>query len=299
MFAPEDVELLGTPAQNGTRMRRPSSVSQILRVISDDLEHGRRDLDVGKQADEPPIHVLVAADRQTRRRAYQLAHRVYSGRGYASDSDGLIVSPYDADPRTFTLLVVDDRGRDAATITLVFDSDKRLPSDEIYGGELDALRAQGRRLAEVTRLAISEEHQRYKSLLVRLFDFVYVFARPVKGYDDFVIEVNPRHVQYYRRLLAFEVAGPERPCPRVQGAPAVLLRLDLAHGENCLRQSRANPGACGRSLFSSMCSWIEEGAIAEFLCRSHKPMSADDADYFGLQPFGNVQAQAPMLAAGQ
>ena len=49
--------------------------------------------------------------------------------------------------------------------------------------------------------------------------------------DDFVIEVNPRHVNYYRRLLCFEVLGQERPCPRVQGAPAVLLRVDLGFGD--------------------------------------------------------------------
>ena len=37
-------------------------------------------------------------------------------------------------------------------------------------------------------------------------------------------------VGFYRAALGFEVAGPERTCPRVQ-APAVLLKLDLAHCE--------------------------------------------------------------------
>ena len=60
---------------------------------------------------------------------------------------------------------------------------------------------------EVTRLAIGEKYQRSRTLLVRLFNFIYVFARRIKGFDDFVIEVNPRHVNYYRRLLIFEQAA--------------------------------------------------------------------------------------------
>lgn len=278
MIAPEDRETLGISPREGKR--RASSMSQVLRAISDDLEHGRADLDVDQEGTEP-IHILVASDREKRQRAYALAHRVYHKRGYVESGDGMVVSPYDADPRTLTLLAVDDQGRDAATLTLVFDSENGLPSDEIYSAELQALRAQGRRLVEVTRFAVSEEHQYLKSLLVRLFDFVYVFARRVKNCDDFVIEVNPRHAPYYRRLLSFTEVGPERPCPRVHGAPAVLLRLDLASGEEHLRRSRAGAGAA-RSMINRMCSWIEEGAIAEFLSRSHRPMSVEDAGYFGI-----------------
>lgn len=43
-----------------------------------------------------------------------------------------------------------------------------------------------------------------------------------------MIEVNPRHVEFYRRMLGFEMFGAERLCNRVN-APAVLLRLDLSY----------------------------------------------------------------------
>jgi len=103
---------------------------------------------------------------------------------------------------------------------------------------------------EVTRLAIAPEHTRSKLLLVRLFNFIYIFARKVNGYDDFLVEVNPRHVAYYRRLLLFEVLGPERPCPRVLGAPAVLLRVELAMGEREVRRVGGLGAAAGeRTLY--------------------------------------------------
>jgi hypothetical protein len=260
-------------------------VSQVLRAINADLEHGTSEWGVpGKEDNQPDYQMLVASDLATRRRAYALAHRVYQGRGYVSGDESLIVSPYDASPQTLTLLAQDENGVDAATITLVFDSPAGLPCDEIYGNELNTLRSQGRLLVEVTRLAINEDHQHSKTLLVRLFNFIYVFAKRVKGFDDFVIEVNPRHTNYYRRLLIFEQAGPERPCPRVQGAPAVLLRLDLSVPEREIRRVGGQGAAANeRTLYPRFYSWLEEGAVAEFLARSHKPMSREDAQHFGLE----------------
>jgi hypothetical protein len=43
-------------------------------------------------------------------------------------------------------------------------------------------------------------------------------------------------------------------------------------------------------LYRHFYSWLEEGAVAEFLSRNHKPMSEEDKLHFGL----NV----PLAAAG-
>lgn len=283
MLTAEDRELLGI-ALEPPNVRRSSAVSQILREIHDDLLGGPAEWATANEDGQKSFHILVASDRKTRRRAYALAQRVYQGRGYVSGDEGVVVCPHDADPQTLTLLALDDSGIDAATITLVFDSLDGLPCDQIYGAELDLLRAKGRRLIEVTRLAIDENHQRSKELLVKLFNFIYIFARRVKGFDDFVIEVNPRHVNYYRRLLIFEQLGPERPCPRVQGAPAVLLRLDLSIPEREVRRTHGKGAAINdRTLYPYFYSWLEEGAVAEFLAHGHRPMSEDDARYFGLE----------------
>lgn len=284
MLTMEDRELLGIAPEKG-KTRRLSAVSQVLRAINDTLARGPGKWDLAGDGDgKPGYHMLVASGLAMRHRAYALAHRVYHGCGYASDEQTPACSPFDSNPDTLTLLAVDDQGRDAATITLVFDSAAGLPSDEIYASELGALRGQGRKLVEVTRLAIGEEHQRSKTLLVRLFNFIYIFAHRVKGYDDFVIEVNPRHVNYYRRLLMFEQSGPERPCPRVQGAPAVLLRLDLAVPEREIRRVGGAGAASGeRTLYPHFYSWLEEGAVAAFLVQSRKPALAAHSEHFTLE----------------
>lgn len=298
MLSSEDRAVLGMNPEK-KKFRRPTAVSQVLRAITDDLARGPAKWDLrDKDANHPGHTMLVASDVATRRRAYALAHRIYHGCGYASEEQGLIVSPHDANPNTLTLLAVDEEGRDAATITLVFDSPAALPCDEIYGEELNTLRTQGRRLVEVTRLAVDEEHQRSRMLLVRLFNFIYIFARRVKGFDDFVIEVNPRHVNYYRRLLCFDQVGPERPCPRVHGAPAVLLRLDLAVSEREIRRVGGQGAAItDRTLYPHFYTWLEEGAVAEFLARGHKPMTAKEAQSFGLNQNESFQRQ-PLAAAG-
>ena len=226
----------------------------------------------------------VAADRRSRERAYRLAHNVYKQSGYVSDDTPALGTKFDSDPRTLTLLAETKDGRAAATVTLVFDSSAGLPADELYSPELDRLRAQSRQLVEVTRLAISEEHMHSKVLLVRLFNFIYLFARRVKNFDDFVIEVNPRHVNYYRRLLKFEQIGVERPCPRVQGAPAVLLKLDLALSESEV-QLVAGKGASAnqRTLYPHFYAAQDEHGVLKFLARRHKPMTLSEVSYFNLQ----------------
>jgi hypothetical protein len=121
-------------------------------------------------------------------------------------------------------------------------------------------------------------------LLVTLFDYVSIYARHVKGAHDFLIEVNPRHVSYYERLLRFELAGTQRPCPRVHGAPAVLLRLDLALVEREVRRVAGRRAAAGeRSLYPYFIPSSEEPALARDLAYHHGAMSADDAEYFGVR----------------
>ena len=265
------------------RLRRPSAVSQALRAIRADVDKGEAMWDMSAPGETTGFCIRVAASRDTRGRAYRLAQRVYHGCGYVPDRDALNVTAFDADSQTITLLVQDLNQRDAATITLVFDSTAGLPCDEIYGDELNSLRTQGRRLVEVTRLAICEEYQHSKLLLVRLFNFIYIFARHIKRFDDFVIEVNPRHVNYYRRLLCFEQFGPERPCPRVQDAPAVLLRLELSVAEEVRRAESKGAATNERTLYPYFYSSQEEGAAAEFLTQQHRPMSEADMRFFGLK----------------
>ncbi len=264
-----------------TRLSRPlSKVSQALRAIRDDGE-----LAAAAIGATTACRIVVAATREDRQRAYALAHRVYRRSGYASEEgQELCLSSFDAHAQTLTLLAEDSSGNAVATLSLVFDSANNLPCDEIYGQEVATLRARGCRLAEVTRLAIEEPCADAKSLLLALFNYCYIFSRFIRNSSDLIIEVNPSHVKYYRRMLLFTQEGPERSCSRVRGAPAVLLRLNLSEIELAVKSTGCTGGRDrnGRRLHGYPYSKAEETAIAQSLSRQHRPMSADDARYFGL-----------------
>ena len=78
-----------------------------------------------------------------------------------------------------------------------------------------------------------------------------------------MIEVNPRHVAFYRRMLGFADFGGERPCSRV-GAPAVLLRLPLDQMGANIRKwgGGGNRQAAERSFYPYFFPACDEPAIS-------------------------------------
>ena len=89
------------------------------------------------------------------------------------------------------------------------------------------LRAEGRKLCEFTKLAV-DESVRSQAILGAIFHVACIYVINLHRCTDVLIEVNPRHVRFYERMLGFRRAAEERLDP-VVNAPAVLMRLDLAH----------------------------------------------------------------------
>jgi len=263
------------------KMRRPSAVSQVLRAISE--EEINDAWEVKTAEGQQQFRIRVASDLALRKKAYHLAYRVYRQCGYIEESASeLCVSTYDAYAGTITLLAEDLQGREAGTITMVFDSSFGLPCNEIYGEEVDVLRRQGRSLVEFTRLAIDDQAPNAKALLFHLFSLSYAFARCGGGASDMLIEVNPRHVPYYKRMLRFEQVGPEKPCPRVKGAPAVLLRMDFASMDATLDGYSTGLDRDGKRIHPYPFSYDEERRVAQFLAQHHRAMTFSELKNFSL-----------------
>jgi hypothetical protein len=108
-----------------------------------------------------------------------------------------------------------------------------LLADQSYAEEVSALRAQGRRVCELGRLALAEQADT-KTVLSILFSLAYGVGKALQDVTDVFIEVNPRHVAFYRRVFGFVIDAGERFCERVQ-APAVLLRTSVGQLEARLR----------------------------------------------------------------
>ena len=162
------------------------------------------------------FNVRLASSAGRQDAAGVLLRRMYAWRGYAVDAaarqDGRVTFFAETD------------GELVGTMSLALDLHGRLPADENFGDRLAPLRLAGRRLCEPSRLAIDKGMS--KRVFAALIHIAWLYAHKLRGCSDYVIEVNPRHVAFYQRMLGFADFGGERDCSRV-GAPAVLLRLPL------------------------------------------------------------------------
>jgi hypothetical protein len=159
-------------------------------------------------------------------------------------------------------------------VSVVADGPGGLPLEEIYAAEVGALRARGRRVAEVSALAVARSQGRATlDVVVPLVRLVLIFASALEPVDDLCIAVNPRHATFYRALLRFEALGARRAYGKVNGAPALALRLDLgevrAHVDAALAGA-APPGRRCREL-------LDPAAWARDLARLRRELAAEPA----------------------
>jgi hypothetical protein len=215
------------------------------------------------------LFTIRAADTAGERNsAAILVKKMYSARGYRT---GPVSEAQSLDRAT---LIVHDRDEPIGTLSIGFDGARGLLVDELFRAEVDSLRARGLRLCEFIKLAL--DGVRAPSVLASLFHVAYIHAHVLKGMDGVVIEVNPRHVLYYQRMLGFEIIGPERMNRRVE-APAVLLHLDFRHAEREIArlagQGKAAEGE--RSLYPHFFSPREQAGILARL----RPAGEDRAAY--------------------
>ncbi|KFB66997.1 N-acetyltransferase [Candidatus Accumulibacter vicinus] len=152
--------------------------------------------------------------------ASMLVRRMYAGRGYQTEA----AAPAADDPNRLTLAAW--HGDEVvATLTVGRDSPAGLLADALYSPELGRLRRPGRRVCEVSRLAVAPEFSS-PDLLIALLQSAHRHGQQRFAASDVVIEVNPRHARYYQRVLGFQQLGGLRQCPRVD-APALLLHRAL------------------------------------------------------------------------
>ena len=190
----------------------------VLHALALDLE----DPAIGERVQDTQFKIRLANTEGRRSNAAFLIKRRYAWRGYSvSEQTGNL-----ADRIT---LAAFSRDQPMATITVGVDSANGLSVEALYPDEIKVLRTDGKRLCEFTKLAV-EDVVRSKAVLAAIFHIAYIYAHRIRACTDLLIEVNPRHVRFYRAMLGFQKYGQQRMDPRVS-APAILLRLNLAHAE--------------------------------------------------------------------
>jgi hypothetical protein len=174
-----------------------------------------------------PIVVKIASEPNEWEQAFRLDAANDRDRGHETiTSKAYRFTPYHALPDT-TLFVAREAGRVVVTCTLVADNTLLgLPMEAVYGAEVDGLRQQGRRLAEITSLAVAELSQReflpvFTSML-RLMKQYHVS----RGGDTWVITIDPRHRNFYCKVLGYQPLGPCKAYALEGNAPAEAYLLD-------------------------------------------------------------------------
>lgn len=174
------------------------------------------------------VMVEIASTRATLDDAFRLVQENYEAHGYEPPNSGTYrFTRYHALPTTM-VLVAREHGRVLATLSLIMDNPLLgLPSDSIYGSEVDELRCRGRRLCEVGNLADRElSHREFLPVFVALNRLAWQYAIH-HGRDTALITSTPRHGLFYRKVMGFVPLGPSRPYPYVQDTLAQAYWLDV------------------------------------------------------------------------
>lgn len=147
------------------------------------------------------------------REAQGLLNRRYNDRGYVGQE--LTVSD-----KKLTIAIYED-GEIIGTLTVTLDTGLNLSCEEFFPAETADLRQRGAVLCEFTKLATGDAASAARSLAT-MFHVAFVYAHRIHKASHVVIEVNPKHVSFYTRVIGFQQHGLPRHNARVN-APAVLL----------------------------------------------------------------------------
>lgn len=154
----------------------------------------------------------------------KLVSEMYEWRGYKVDEK----HSFEENHNKITLISRRDETL-LGSFTMTFDhTDEKLHSDQMYHELVQSLRDSDKRICEISRLAVSKDinSKKYIAFLFSIL-FCHVMQRE---YTSIIIEVNPRHEDYYKKMLGFQTIASGN-CDRVD-APGILMVLDLSHAES-------------------------------------------------------------------
>ncbi len=136
------------------------------------------------------LEIKIADTEDELSNASRLLHDSYVKSGLMNpEPSGMRVLSQHLLPQT-TTIVAKWEGQVIGTLSLIRDNPFGLPIEKIF--DVSSRRSNGRRLAEVSSLAIDPRFRGQSSqALFPLFLFVYQYAKFYFGTHEFVISVNP------------------------------------------------------------------------------------------------------------
>lgn len=221
--------------------------------------------------------------------AYELVHDAFVEEGLLDAHDSrLRIRPWELTPELATF-VAKSAGRVVGVMSVVGDSrELGLPSDHVFRAELDALRGHGRKVAEITNLAVAREF-RASSVFLELARAVLAWCLD-HGYDDGFAAVSPKHGSCFEHVLRFQPWGERRSYRLDANDPVEGFRLDLHASERGLIELdralgeqgpfhdwffRSNPflGGSLRASEDARAAFYRDDVAAKLRAREREPAS--------------------------
>ncbi len=163
--------------------------------------------------------ILLTRLSETRGEALELINRRYAWRGYGSDHR--LSGRHNE--TTFCARKCDQL---IGTVTLCADSDRGLAVEATFPEEMKFFRRKpNARLCELKKFAV-DYNDDSKRILAAMFHFVFIYGTENFLGTDLFIEVNPRHIMFYERMLGFQKVGGLKTNTSVN-APSQLMWLSV------------------------------------------------------------------------
>jgi hypothetical protein len=201
----------------------------------------RRNTKLASRTDAPSIAAFCADDlsykvaetRTERERAFRLVYDVYRDAGLmAANRSQMRVTKHHLLETTDVLIAKNDSDI-VFTISSIRDGAYGLPLESIFAEEVNAMRAEGLSLAEVSCVAshvpTSNKKLRF-DILVKMMSIMAQQAQRNRV-DRLLLAVHPRHAKIYQRLFGCKILSGEKSYAAVEDNPAVLCSHDFAELE--------------------------------------------------------------------
>lgn len=266
-------------------MSTEKKISGVSGVIQNSMLTYENNIPQNKISEPLLLTVKIANTLAEKEAVYRLCYQVYLEKNYIQkNTNEWLINAYDFCDSTVVLIVLDEHKNLAGTLTIVLEESQQMAVDKLYHNELFDLRVAGKKLVEISRLVINPSFRNHKEIVTLLFNHMAIYTFHVKHYDNLVIEVVPRHADYYIKLLCFEVIGSEKPCAVVQGAPVVLLNLPLQRYQNEIKRchNTVNKEKKERTLYQQFIRPNDEKLVAYYLENQIKKITLEEKIYFGF-----------------
>lgn len=182
---------------------------------------------------------MLAGSIDEMKEAFRLIYDRYLASGFQEPDPSLMRIGFHNLLPTSNLIIVKRNGKVAGTLTIIGEFNGKLPIDALFGEEIDKIRGKDSMICELSGLATDAVLSRRESsdILLSLFKSTFILGHDILGCTDFCMMINPHHSAYYKKDFNCENIGKVKHCEKVNGAPAVPLRLNTITGEEVFQKN--------------------------------------------------------------